>query len=84
MRYLLIVILAYLFYRMLKGRWGKRPNKFQDSSETKGISEMVQDPLCKTFVHVREAERRVVRGQEYFFCSQKCADKFLEELKEEP
>ncbi|HIC85366.1 MAG TPA: YHS domain-containing protein, partial [Desulfobacterales bacterium] len=24
------------------------------------------------------------RGQEYFFCSQKCADKFLEELKEEP
>ncbi len=84
MRLLLFIILAYVCYRVLKGLWGKSSPKFQDSPEAGNISEMVQDPFCKTFVHVKEAKRLTVRGQEYFFCSQECADKFLEKLEEEP
>ena len=37
------------------------------------IDEMVQDPLCKTYIPLRESVKRTIDGQELFFCSDACA-----------
>ncbi len=80
MRLLILAFLAYLLYRVLKHFFGG-PKVRRPEPDGGAIDEMVQDPWCKTYIPLREAEKRVIRGQTYFFCSKACADKF-EENKE--
>jgi YHS domain-containing protein len=53
-----------------------REDKISKSKGGSVIDEMVQDPVCRTYVPLREAKRRIVDGEEYFFCSDQCADEF--------
>jgi len=82
-RLLLLFLLAYLLFRVVKGVFslleggGQELKRARD--EEKVIDEMVQDPSCKTYIPRREAIRKVVQGQEYFFCSKECARKFQTE-----
>ncbi len=71
--------LAYVCYRVVKGVFAS--SERLDHRNDGVIDEMVQDPQCKTYVPRRGAERRVVGGREYFFCSKECADKFEEEMR---
>ena len=74
-RLIFFLILAYLLYRVIKGffRSAKQIHKSKSSGV---IDEMVQDPLCKTYIPRREAFRKTLKGQEHFFCSKECADRF--------
>ena len=80
MRLIILAILLYLLYRVLRSYLGKaKPlDRRQGGGE---VSDMVQDPVCKTFIHVRDAEKRVINGQTYYFCSKECAEQFLLEQK---
>ena len=74
-RFLILAILGYLLYRILKTFF--RSNKEIDRSVDGGlIDEMVQDPYCKTYIPRRESVKRVIDGNEYRFCSDECASKF--------
>jgi uncharacterized protein len=80
LRLILLGILAYLLYRILKGVFSPKPRVHRGSPQ--GIvDEMVQDPVCKTYVPRRDSVRRVIQGQEVFFCSNDCADKYESEKK---
>jgi YHS domain-containing protein len=45
------------------------------------ISEMVQDPYCKTYIPRNEAYRAILDGEEILFCSRECAEKYKNEMK---
>ena len=75
-RLIIFILLAYFAYRFLKGLLGMGRRAFQQNSNSNVISEMVQDPLCKTYIPRNEACRIVLHGKEFFFCSKECADKF--------
>jgi uncharacterized protein len=75
-RYLIFAVIAYILYRVVRKALGaisapRRPNGGQV------IDEMVQDPQCKTYIPRRQARRKVVGGNEHFFCSKECEEKFL-------
>jgi len=78
-RFFIFLLLAYLFFRIVKGVsrlfWGRSGLEGEDDP-AKVIDEMIQDPVCETYVPRREAVRKVVQGQAYFFCSDECAEKF--------
>ncbi|MCD4715542.1 MAG: YHS domain-containing protein [Desulfobacterales bacterium] len=80
MRLLIFAFLAYLVYRVIKGvlSFGQRPVSRDDRVT---IDEMVQDPVCKTYIPLRDALRRTIAGKEYFFCGRECADKFEKEIQ---
>jgi YHS domain-containing protein len=80
MRLLILVILLYLLYRVVKRflGFGQKPLK---SDQVGAVDELVQDPQCKTYVSPRDAERRVIEGKEFLFCSEQCADEFEKEMK---
>ncbi len=83
-RLALLFLLAYLFFQIVKWVFsllGGGQELKRGRGEEKVIDEMVQDPACKTYIPRREAIRKVVRGQEYFFCSQECARKFEAEAE---
>ena len=42
---------------------------------------MVQDPSCKAYIPKRTALRKNIGGREFFYCSQECAEKHEEEMK---
>ena len=79
-RLLLLFLLAYLFFRIVKGVFsllgGGGQGIGRGRDEEKVIDEMVQDPSCKTYIPRRDAIRKTVQGEEYFFCSKECARKF--------
>jgi YHS domain-containing protein len=43
--------------------------------------ELVQDPYCQTYIAKRIGVRKRVAGRDYYFCSQECLRKFLDEKK---
>jgi YHS domain-containing protein len=81
MRLLIFAFLAYLLYRVIRMVLpsGQRPVSRDDKVT---VDEMVQDPLCKTYIPLRDALRRTIAGKEYFFCSSECADKFEKEMEQ--
>lgn len=83
MRLIIFAILAYVLYRILRGVFGSG-QKIKNTEKGEVIDEMVKDPFCNTYVPQRDAKRKVIDGEEYFFCSEECANKFQKEsLKEE-
>jgi len=75
MRIVIYVILAYILYRVVKGVVSPG-RKIDDRTSDGVIDEMIQDPHCKTYIPRRDAVKKVVAGQEYFFCSERCASQF--------
>lgn len=74
-RFLIILLLAYLAYKVL--RWLlSSPAKPGKENGLGSAAELVQDPVCKTYIPIREAEKRVIGGKKYYFCSRECADSF--------
>jgi YHS domain-containing protein len=77
LKWIIILIVFYLAYRiiirsgLLRTPPGKKaPAEIQD--------EMVQDPVCKTYVPRRMAlEGNRSDGQRVFFCSPECREKYL-------
>jgi len=80
MRLLIIILLGYLLYRTLR-RFLDPRQKISRHEAGGTIDEMVQDPVCETYVPVREAEKRFIGGRTCYFCSKKCADTYEERMK---
>ncbi|MCD6306005.1 MAG: YHS domain-containing protein [Deltaproteobacteria bacterium] len=81
-RILIFIFLGYVAYRALRKYLAPGPKPEPPAPAGVGsVDEMVQDPLCKTYVPRRTAYRRTVNGREYFFCSEACADRFEEQTK---
>jgi len=79
MRFLILALLFYLLYRIWKGITGLGRQGVHGENER--FDEMVRDPQCGTYIPLRDARRRVVGGQVYFFCSRECADRFESQSK---
>lgn len=74
-RLISMAVLLYLLYLLLKGVL-KQGKAYKDETDDGAIDEMVQDPVCKTYIPRREAVKRTFGGKEILFCSKECADKF--------
>jgi YHS domain-containing protein len=77
-RLVIFVLLGYFAYRLFKGLLGTGNRVSGQGSKGNVVSEMVQDPFCKTYIPRNEARRIVLDGKEFFFCSKECAEKFKE------
>lgn len=77
-----LVILAAVIY--ILARWLRRPDAPprppRGTSAPKApsgqVEEMVQDPVCGTWVPASQALRLEWKGQSFHFCSQECRGKF--------
>ena len=77
---LFFVIIGYILFRLLRTVFGSN-RELKRTREGGVIDEMVQDPYCETYIPKRESVKRVVGGEQHFFCSRECADKFEAERK---
>jgi len=69
-------LLGYLIFKKVAqslgiGKPSSRARRRQEPEE------LVQDPVCQTFIPRREALKAQKDGRDYFFCSEGCLKRFL-------
>ena len=72
----LFLALVYLVKALLLPK-RRPPHVSRKRDDTAVTEEMVQDPFCHTYLPRSQAIRRKIRGQEHYFCSPGCLEKFL-------
>ena len=81
MRLLIFLALLYLGYRALKS-WMTSTSSSKTATYDKPAGEiddvMVKDPFCEVYFPKRNGIQLVIEGQELFFCSTECRDKYIE------
>ena len=81
MRLLILLGLFYLVYRFLKS-WMFKDTPSQHSvfekktDQTDGV--MVKDPYCGVYFAKKDGVHLNKDGQDFYFCSKECKDKFLD------
>jgi YHS domain-containing protein len=40
------------------------------------VAEMVRDPVCGSYISIEDAVKEEISGEERYFCSKECAEKF--------
>jgi len=76
--YAMLAYFVYVVYKFLHGL-GRRPRPSKPAPRLSGM--MVKDEACETYISKEEAIREVIDGKEYFFCSNDCRRKILDQDK---
>ena len=79
-KFLILIFLAFLIYRAAR-RYMTLGQRTEQGAGEGPVDEMVQDLSCMTYIPRRGAQRKVVGGKEFFFCSKECAEKFEKEMR---
>lgn len=78
-RLLLVIILLAVLYFLLRQMFrGFKNQSVEHRAESEGqdLDQMVEDPVCHTFVPKRIAVTETIGGRDYSFCSKDCAVTF--------
>ena len=79
-RFIILAVVGYVFYRVLKS-W-----MFPDPDASKTVADknigkiddvMIKDPYCEAYFPRRNAVHLNFRGRDLYFCSAACKDKYV-------
>ena len=79
-RFFVFIILFYLLYKIIKTVQQSKPEKsenYQFKSSAAGGEDLIEDPVCHTYVPLSQAYKKEISGKNYYFCSQQCSDKYV-------
>jgi len=82
MRFVFLIILLYLLYRIIRGLFYSSKERNIDtipSKERPDEDEMVKDPYCDTYVPKRNSYSAKINGEYLCFCSNECLEKYKQE-----
>ena len=82
LRLIIIGLLLYILYRLLKGsrRKGMSGRKHGGAASGGAVQDvLVEDPVCHTLIPKGQAIQLHHDKQMYYFCSDKCCRMFLKE-----
>jgi YHS domain-containing protein len=70
----LAVIALYLFYRLARG-WKRVGGPAKAKPLVTG-EDLVEDPVCHTYVPVTHARKVEIEGKTVYFCSERCLKQY--------
>ena len=73
------IILIYLLYKLVSG-WKAVTGPSKKNLPAAG-EDLVEDPLCHTYVPVSHACRVSIEGKTLYFCSRKCLETYTEKQR---
>jgi len=77
LRFLALLFIGWAFIRLIRFGFALFLKKIaKKAKESSGVSDMVKDPNCGTYVSVEHAVTGVDKS--IYFCSQKCRDEYME------
>jgi YHS domain-containing protein len=77
---ILLAWVIYILYRWLRrgAAPAPKPRTFEQSKD-QPVEEMVQDPVCGTWVPLGQAILLDLKREKHYFCSPECRDKYLKD-----
>jgi YHS domain-containing protein len=78
LRWVIGIIVIYLLYKLIRKSFpavGGKPGSARIKTPAAG-EELVEDPLCHTYVPLSQAFRTEIDGKTVYFCSQKCLEQY--------
>jgi uncharacterized protein len=78
-RFFVFIILIYLLYKVIKTVGKLKPaenENYQFKASSVGGEDLVEDPVCHTYVPMSQAFKKEVSGNDYYFCSKQCCEKY--------
>lgn len=85
-RLIIALVIMYLLYRVTKGLISSisekgriRSEKNRNKQPDRIGEELVEDPVCGTFVPISSATTLSESGRTVFFCSRECLEKYRKE-----
>jgi YHS domain-containing protein len=72
---LLFVLVCFVIYALFTSLF-RVPQKKRPLNRSASGEVMVQDPQCGTYLPVGDALKKTIHGQDHYFCSKECFDKF--------
>jgi len=81
-RLFLLLTLGYLISFLYRKLW--KNTDYTDKNKSNDISkpeEMKQDPVCKTYIPKSQAVKYRHKGENLYFCSEECKNRYIKENK---
>ena len=78
LRWVIGIVLIYLLYKLIRTAFpavGGKPGPAKIKNPA-AVEELVEDPLCHTYVPLSQAFRTEIDGKTVYFCSQKCLEQY--------
>ena len=78
-RFFIFIILIYILYKVIKNVGQLKPAKngnYQFKASPVGGEDLVEDPVCHTYVPLSQAFKKEISGNDYYFCSKQCSEKY--------
>lgn len=75
-RLLISIAIIYILYKILKTFRQLKAEKSENRTRSSAGEDLVEDPVCHTYVPLSQAYKKNIDGQTYYFCSKDCSDKF--------
>lgn len=77
------VIVIYLLFRLFRKGFPQMGGKTGPAEIRTAVAgeELVEDPLCHTYVPIGDACRTQIDGKTVYFCSSKCLEQYKNEKK---
>jgi YHS domain-containing protein len=81
-RFFVFIILIYVLYKVIKNIGQLKPKKnenYQFKQSPVGGEDLIEDPVCHTYVPLSQAFKKEISGNDYYFCSKLCSEKYVSE-----
>jgi YHS domain-containing protein len=76
------VIAFYLLFRLFRKGFPRMGGKAGTAEiRTAAGEDLVEDPICHTYVPIGDACRAQIDGKMVYFCSPKCLEQYKSEIK---
>ena len=83
LRILILAVLFYLGYRLIKANFSKSDEKKKDETQDEQTRQggaitdvLIEDPVCHKLVPKQQAYALEAEDGVHYFCSKECGDKF--------
>jgi len=84
-RIIILAVVAYVFYRALRSWMFPAPDAAKSVAD-KNIGKiddiMIKDPFCEAYFPKRNAVHLNIGGEDLYFCSTECKDKYIQDQSE--
>jgi YHS domain-containing protein len=83
LKFVIIAIVVYLLIKLFSKGTPKREERtgYSRFQKPSAGEDLVEDPVCHTYIPVSSALMMNVDGKTVYFCSQKCLDAYVLESK---
>ncbi len=79
-KFIFIAVAGYILYRLFMNDQKKKSEETKKEKDTLiANGELVQDPVCQTYIEPDSAVTVKSGDDRYYFCSYECRDKFIQQ-----